>query len=90
MHALQVSRPTPRGEVEGSDKGGGVVSRPTPRGGKLRGLAPGGGLQAHTRGGGELRGLAWGVSGPTIAGGQYTSYWNALLLNIVIPMINKQ
>ena len=97
MHALQVSRPTPRGEVEGSGKGGGVVSRPTPRGevegsgkgGWSPGPHPGvggvegsglGGLQPHTR----------GVSRPTIAGGQHTSYWNALLLNIVIPMINKQ
>ena len=40
QHALQVSRPTPRVEVEG-------VSRPTPKGG-----SPGphlGGLQANTR-----------------------------------------
>ena len=55
-HALQVSRPTPKGEVEGSGLGG--ISRPTSRG-KLRGLACGGGvsrptlrggLQAHTQG----------------------------------------
>ena len=39
QHALQVSRPTPRREVEGSGLGGGVsrptpggISRPTPRG----------------------------------------------------------
>ena len=37
QHALQVSRPTPRGEVEGSGLGGGVSPAPHP-GGKLRGL----------------------------------------------------
>ena len=71
QHALQVSRPTPGGEVEGSGWG---VSRPTHRG-KLRGLARGG-LQAHTGGypsmpcrspgphpEGRLRGLA-GVGSP--------------------------
>ena len=37
-YALQVSRPTPRGELEGSGQGGlqvhtwGCLSRPTPRG----------------------------------------------------------
>ena len=31
QHALQVSRPTPKGELEGSGQGG--VSRPTPKGG---------------------------------------------------------
>ena len=42
-----VSRPTPRGEVEGS----GVCGSPGPHpGGKLRGLACVG-LQAHTQGG---------------------------------------
>ena len=80
QHALQVSRPTPRGEVEGSGLGG--FSRQTPRGEvEESGL---GGLQAHTQGGsqahtwggisrptpgGKLRGLAWGVSRPTPIGG---------------------
>ena len=49
QHALQVSRPTPKGEVEGSGQGEGVsrptwgVSRPTPGGGACPGgSAPGG------------------------------------------------
>ena len=46
QHALQVSRPSPRREVEGSGWGG--SPGPHPRG-KLRGLAWGG-LQAHTQG----------------------------------------
>ena len=67
QHALQVSRPTPKGEVEG-DLAMGGGSRPTPKGevegnlawgspgphprGKLRGIWPwGGGFQAHTQGG---------------------------------------
>ena len=41
QHALQVSRPTPKGELEGSGQGG------------LRGLARG--LQVHTQGGGGLQ-----------------------------------
>ena len=55
QHALQVSRPTPRVEVEGSGWG---VSRPTPEGevegsglGGSPGPHPGGHLQAHTWGG---------------------------------------
>ena len=59
QHALQVSRPTPRGEVEGSGLGG--VSRPTPRG-KLRGLAW---RVSRPTPRGKLRGQAWGVSRPT-------------------------
>ena len=71
-HALQVSRPTPRGKLRGLAWRG--FQGPHP-GGKLRGL-PGGGLQGpHPRGevegsglgrisrpppGGILRGLAWG------------------------------
>ena len=47
QHALQVSRPTPKGEVEGSGLGG--VSRPTPRG-EVQGSGLGD-LQAHTSGG---------------------------------------
>ena len=73
-----VSRPTPRGGVEGSGQGG--VSRPTPGGrlrclaggspgphpgGRLRGLA-GGVLQAHMQG--EVEGWAGGVSRPTARG----------------------
>ena len=63
QHALQVSRPTPRGEVEGSDQLGGSPG-PHPRG-KLRGLALGG-LQAHTPGG--LQAHNWGVSRLTPGG----------------------
>ena len=81
QHALQASRPTPRGEVEGSGWGEGV-SRPTPKG-EVEGSGWEGGLQAHTgrklRGlggggspgphpGGKLRGLARGVSKPTPGG----------------------
>ena len=47
QHALQVSRPTPKWELEGSGWG---VSRPTPRG-KVEGFGWGG-LQAHTWAGG--------------------------------------
>ena len=61
QHTLQVSRPTPKGEVEGSGLGGlqahtQGVSRTTPRGGLethtqgAPGPHPGGGLQAHPRG----------------------------------------
>ena len=56
--ALQVSRPTPRGEVEGDLAGG--VSRPTHRG-KLRGIWPGGSPDPHPRG--ELRGI-WSGGSP--------------------------
>ena len=86
--ALQVSRPTPRGEVEGS---GGPGGSPGPHlRGKLRGLA--GGVSRPTPGGGS--------PGPHTGGcipacteadppppppdgyccGQYVSYWNAFLL----------
>ena len=61
---LGVSRPTPKGKVEGSGLGG--VSRPTP-GGKLRDLAWGSGLGGRSPGRhprGKLRDLAWGVSRP--------------------------
>ena len=65
QHALQVSRPTPRGSW-GVWPGG--VSRPTPRGGggKLRGLAWGGVSRPTPRGKG---GSGWGVSRPTPRGG---------------------
>ena len=72
QHALQVSKPTPREEVEGSDLGGSPGPHP---GEKLRGLAYGGSPGPHP--GGKLRGLAregglqaytWGVSRPTPQG----------------------
>ena len=63
QHALQVSRPTPKGGVEGS----GLGESPGPHpGGKLRGLAWGRSPGPHP--GGKLRGLAWGVSRPTPGG----------------------
>ena len=61
QHALQVSRPTPKGKLRGLARG---VSRPTPKGeveGSGLGGSPGphlGGLLAHT----------WGVSSPTPRG----------------------
>ena len=69
-----VSRPTPRGEVEGSCQGG--ISRPT----------SGGGLQAHTQGGSRptRRGcvfpsMHWGrpPSWDSYCHGQYASHLNA-------------
>ena len=75
QHALQISKPRPREEVEGSGQDG----SPGPHAsGKLRGLAGGGlqgpggcllpgGLQAHTWGWGLLQGgllLGWGVETP--------------------------
>ena len=63
QHALQVSRPTPRGEVEGSGWGG-LQARPK---GKLRGLAWGG-LQAHTWGSGVFRPTPRGVFRQTPGG----------------------
>ena len=48
QHALQVSRPTPQGEVGGLARGG--VSRPRTRGGGLQAHTKGSGLQAHTWG----------------------------------------
>ena len=57
-----MSRPTPRGQVEGSGQGwvgvGMVVSRPSPKG-KLRGLA-GGGVSNPTPMGGEVEGSGQG------------------------------
>ena len=46
QHALQVSRPTPRGEVEGSGLGG----SPGPHPGGFSRPTPGGVLQVHTGG----------------------------------------
>ena len=68
QHALQVCRPIPRGEVEGS--GLGVFPGPH----------PGGCLQAHTRG--EYPSMHWGRHPPpadSYCCGRYASYWNAFL-----------
>ena len=88
-----VSRPIPRGDVEGSGLGGspvhtqgdiegsdlGGVSRPTPKG--VSRFTPGGGLQAHTWGGIPA---CTEADPPTPADGyccgRYASYWNAFLL----------
>ena len=65
QHALQVSRPTPRGEVEGDLARGGSPG-PHPRG-KLRGIWPGGSPGPHPRG--KLRGMWLGGSpGPHLGG----------------------
>ena len=63
QHAMQVSRPTPRGGELREIWPGGRVSRPTPKREVEGDLARWGGLQAHTRG--EVEGdLAGGSSGP--------------------------
>ena len=97
QHALQVSRPTPRGEVEGSGRGRGSPG-PHPRR-KLRGLAwgvvsrpiPGGGLlQGGLLLGGCLlpggcvcsQGGVWRPPCDGYCCGRYASYWNAFLLNL--------
>ena len=71
QHVLQVSSPTPRGEVEGSGlealqahtqgevEGSGL--------GSLQAHFPGEGLQVHTLG--DLQAHTWGVSRPTPGGG---------------------
>ena len=63
QHALQVSRPTPRGEVEGYLAGGGSPG-PHPRG-KVSGIWPGGGGYQGPHSRGKLRGI-WpgGSPGP--------------------------
>ena len=85
QHALQVSRPTPRWEVEGSSWEGSPGSHPE---GKLTW----GGLQAHTQGSpGPHPGVCVCVSQHALRQttplpadgyccGQYASYWNAILL----------
>ena len=88
QHALQVSRPTPKGELEGSGRSG------------LQTHTQEGGLQAHTWRGSPGQHLE-GVSRPTPRGcipacteaapppadgyccGRYASYWNAFLLSTV-------
>ena len=88
QHALQVSRPTPREEVEGSGLGGAPGPHP---GGKLRGLAWAGGLQVHTRGDPRhtprgVSSMHWGRHPP--ADGyccrRYASYWNAFLFYLYL------
>ena len=72
QHALQVSRSTPRGEVEGSGLGGGLQAHTQ---WEVEGSGRGG-LQAHTRGGLQVQnwgGLqahtqGWGVSRHTSGG----------------------
>ena len=101
QHALQVSRPTPRGGgSRGVWPGGspglhpwgvsrptpGGVSRPTPRG------SPGphlGGLQANTEGGGSQHALR---QTPAADGycRWYTSYWNAFLFYRHLPHIMQE
>ena len=72
QHALQVFRPTPKGELEGSVPHTGGVSMPTPRGS----------LQAHTRGG-VSRPTPGGVlqtpPANSYCGRRYACYWNAFL-----------
>ena len=90
QHALQVSRPTPSGEVEG-DLGGGSPG-PHPRGKfRVSQVHTQGGLQAHTWG--CLQDHTCGVSIPACTEadtppdgyccGRYASYWNAFLLAFV-------
>ena len=77
-HALQVSRPTPKGEVEGSGLGEGS---PGPHWGGVRWISPG----PHRGGRGGF--LQAQPPPPTPDGyccGRYASYWNAFLLSFVI------
>ena len=70
QHALQVSRPTPRGEVEGSGLKGGGSPGPHP-----------GGLQAHTWGWVSQHALRQTpLQADGYCCGQYASCWNAFLL----------
>ena len=104
QHALQVSRPTPKEEVEGDLAGG--SPGPHPRG-KLRGIwsrptAKGDLVQAHTQGE-SWGGSGWGggvcsrvcacsrgVETPRdgYCCGRYASYWNAFLF-IFFKTVNK-
>ena len=91
QHALQVSRPTPKGGSSEVWPGGvsrsrpGGVSRPT-SGGVSR-LTPGGGLQAHTRGSPEPH--PQGVSMPTPGVSQHALRQNPkwLLLQTVCILL---
>ena len=64
QHALQVSRPTPKGEVEGNQAWG--VSRPTPKG-EVQGIWPGGVSRPTPKG--EVEGDLAGVSPDPHLGG---------------------
>ena len=77
QHALQVSRPTPRGKVEGSGRG---VSRPTPSG--VSRPTPGGfSRPTYT---GVYPSMHWGRPPPDdYCRGRYACYWNAFLLKII-------
>ena len=78
QHALQVSRPIPRGELEGSGRG---VLQAHTQGGSLRGLTWGRGLQAHTQKGvyPSMHGGRPPPPADVYCCGWYTSYWNAFL-----------
>ena len=86
QHALQVSRPTPKGELEASGWG---VSRSTPRGGGEWG-APGphlGGVSRPTPGGGAIPACTEIDPPPQPDGyccGWYASYWKAFLFFLEI------
>ena len=87
-----ISRPTPRGEVEGSGQRG--LQAHTQGGLQVHtwgspGPHPGGspgphplGLQAHTQGGVSQHALRQTQS-DGYCHGQYASYWNAFLLSII-------
>ena len=85
QHALQVSRPTPRGEVEGSGLGG----SPGPHFGGSPGPHLGGlqahtwrGLQVHTQGGIPACTEADTPPADGYCCRWYASYWNAFLLTL--------
>ena len=95
--SLQISRPTPKGKVEGIWPEGGV-SRSAPKG-EVEGDLAGEGVSRPTPKGeveedlarGGLQAHTWGVSAPGgvetprdgYCCGRYASYWNAFLYNIV-------
>ena len=84
QHALQVSRPTPKGELEGSGHGGspgphlGGLSRSTLRWSPGPDLG-GGVCQAHTQGGVSQHALRQTTPADGYCCGRYASYWNAFL-----------
>ena len=87
QHALQVSRPTPRGEVEGSGLGGGSPG-PHP-GGKLRELAWGVGVSRPTSGGGIPACTKADPPADEYCCRRYASYWNAFLFSIFLHVRSK-
>ena len=88
-----LSRPTPKGAVEGDLARG--VSRPTPKGEVEGDLARGvsrptsGGLQAHTQGGGSIPACTETDHPDGYYCGQYVSYWNAFLLCVILTFITS-